>query len=107
MERFDMVLIDIDVADIVELLQDKVRRIVQEMHAWVIICCGQETLKRRPIMQIFSWMNFVCQVHSVFFRDVQDWLPALCQLFKAHLDQSLWTLGPGIYCMPEQCAGER
>ena len=68
MERFDMIFIAVQVADVVQALQDEVGGIVQNMHARMIAGCLQEAFEGDAVMQVFPWVNFVSQVDAVFLR---------------------------------------
>ncbi len=93
--------IDIDISDIVQLLQDKMRGIVENMHAWMIAGSCQETLKGHAVVQVLAGMNLEGQIDAVLLGHIEDGPPAFRQFLKAQLDQSSRALRPGIHCGPE------
>src|ERR1700680_430746 len=99
-ESANMVFIAVQVADVVQALQDEVGGVVQDMHARVIAGCRQEAFEGDAVMQVFTWMNLVGQVDTVFFRLIEQGQPAFRQLLKAQFYQARWTLRPGIDGMP-------
>ena len=103
-KSFDMVFIDIQVADVVQALQHEVRGVVQEMHARVIPCGLEKAFKGDAVMQVFARVNFIGQVDTVFIRFVEQGLPAFRQFLKTQFDQARGTLRPGVHRRPQQCA---
>src|SRR5581483_1202429 len=100
MKCLDMVLVVVEIADIVQLLQHEMRGIVENMDAGMVARRGEKAFKCNAVVQVFARMDLVRKINAVLFRDIKQRLPAPCQLFEAHLYQSLGTLGPGIHRMP-------
>src|SRR5271166_789700 len=105
-KRLDPLVIDVDEFEIVELLQQEVRRIVVDRTALVSLDRVEEALEARPVEKVLARVDFVADVAARVVECVQDWLPALRELLESSLDQSRWALRPGIDVGPSQCAGE-
>src|SRR5258706_16375922 len=102
-ESSNMVFIAVQVADVVQALQDEMGGVVQNMHTWMIAGGRQEAFEGDTVMQVFTRVNFVSQVNAIFVRFIEQWPPAFGQLLKAQFYQSRGTLGPGIHGMPQKC----
>ena len=72
----------------------------------MIIYFFQESFIGNAVVQIFSGMNFITEVHSVFIKNIQDGFPSFPEFFKSGIYQSGGSLWPGIKSRPEQGAAE-
>jgi hypothetical protein len=55
--------IDIDKGQIIQLLQMKMARVIQDIAARVVVYAVKKTLKGDAIMQVFTGVDFVAQIH--------------------------------------------
>src|SRR5690606_20875597 len=106
-EHLNERMINIDVLQVIELLKHKVARVVKDIAARMIVGRFEETLKRHAIVQVFTGVNFITQIHSCLIKSVKNGKPALGEFLETIIDKSGSTLGPGIDRMPDQRAGER
>ena len=107
MKHADTVFEMIDEPEIVELLQQHVRRVKQNAAARMMAGCFQEAIERRTVVKIFPRMDLVTQIHARLVERIKNGQPALGQFTKSGFNQTRRTLGPGIQIRPEQRATER
>ncbi len=96
MKHTDAFMIEIDIAQIVELLQNEMRGIIKQTGSRMVIHFFQESFISNTIMEIFAGMNFVAKVHTIFVKNIQDGFPSFSEFFKTCIYQASWSLWPGI-----------
>src|SRR5450631_227226 len=64
-EGLDALVIDVNIIEIVELLQQEVRRIVEHVRPRVVLHPFEEHLIADAVMQVFAWMNLVADVDAI------------------------------------------
>src|SRR5450755_1374614 len=106
MEHPDSFVIIINIGEVVELLQNKMRGIIEQAGARMVSYFFQESFIRNSIMQVFPRMNFITKVHSVFIKNIQDGFPSFSEFPETGIYQSGGSLRPRIKCRPEQCTAE-
>src|SRR5881394_2442067 len=79
---FYAVVIDVDIIEIVELLQQEVRRIVEQVRPRVVVHPFEEHLIADAVMQVFAGMNLVADVDAILVGIVEERGPASCQLIE-------------------------
>ena len=68
MEHPDPLMIIIDVLQVIEALQYKMRRIIQQTCSCMIIYMFQKRFVGYPVMQIFAGMYFITKIYTVFIK---------------------------------------
>ena len=86
-ERLDALVIDVDEVEIVELLQQKVRRVVVDGAARMVLQLAEEPLEGRAVEQVFARMDLVADVDADLVIGVEDRLPAPRELAEGLVDQ--------------------
>lgn len=92
----DALVIDVDERQIVELLQQEVRRIVVDLAARVTAERLQEHLERGAVEDVLAGMDFIADIDTVFVIDIKDRFPARRQFLEGFLDQPRRPLRPGV-----------
>jgi hypothetical protein len=98
--------IDVDVVEIVEALQQVVRRIVEHVAAGMAADALEKHLEGHAVMQVFARMDLVADVDAAVLGMVEDRPPAFGQLVEGGLDETRRPLRPGIDIGPGQRARE-
>ena len=83
----DALVIDVDERQIVELLQQEVRRIVVDLAARVAAERLQEHLEGGAVEDVLAGMDFIADINTVFVIDIEDRFPACRQFLEGFLDQ--------------------
>src|SRR6266542_3864131 len=100
MKHFDSLVIDVDEFKVVELLEDEVTRVEQNIATLVSAQPLQKHLKTDAVVQIFAGMQFKAEIDANIVKQVENRPPAFCQLIEGGLDQTPWTLRPGVNIRP-------
>ena len=87
-------MIEIDEGEIIELLQQKMARIVVDARARVAAHGIDEALECCAIMKILAGMDFVADVASCLVECVEDRQPATSQFLESSFDQTRRALRP-------------
>ena len=95
-ERLDPLVIDVDEFEIVELLQQEMRRVVIDVAALVAADRVEEHLEGRAVEHVLARMDLVADIDAILLIDIEDRLPALAEFGKGFLDQPGRPLRPGI-----------
>ena len=109
-EDLDALVIDIDEREVIELLQYVVTWIEQNVRAALSARSVQtlkKTLERHTVVQIFTRMQFVRDVHADFVERIENRCPAARQFIEGLLDETCRTLRPRVHIRPCECAGKR
>src|SRR5690606_33309019 len=101
-EHLDKLMIEVDVLEIIEMLQHKVARVVENVRARMFACSFPEALERHAIVKIFARVNFIANINACLVESIEDGKPTLCQFLECLVDQASRALRPGIDCMPHQ-----
>ena len=102
----DALVVVVDVLEVIELLQNKVAGVVEQTGALVAVHAVQKHLVAHAVVQVFTGVNLVADVHARMVKRIQDRLPALGQFVKRGLNQTGRARRPGIQVGPGQRAGE-
>jgi hypothetical protein len=105
-EDADARVVSVDEAQVVDLLQQQVARVVQDLRARVVIHHVEEALEGRAVVQILARVDLEAQVHAARIEGIQDGAPATAQFGEGLLHQSRRALRPRIEIGPGQRAGE-
>ncbi len=103
MKRLDPLVIDVDEADIVEVLQPEVRRVVVDAAARMVVEQAEEAFEAGAVEQVLARVEFETRIDTHFVMEVEDRPPAVRQLGESRLDQPGRTRRPRI----EERPGER
>src|ERR1700709_2070431 len=106
MEGFDSLVIDINEADIVQILQTKMRRVVGDAATLMAAEEIQEPLEGRAVEEILARMQLETDVHAVLLVEIQDRTPPTRQLLESLLDQPGGTRRPRVDIRPGETARE-
>ena len=82
MEHADAFVIDVDIFEVVEALQDEVRRVIEQAGAGMVIRMMKEGLVGDAVVQVFSGMDLIAKVYAVLVKFVQDGKPAGGEFFE-------------------------
>jgi hypothetical protein len=96
MKRLNSFMVNINESQIVELLQNKVRRIIVDADPFVAVGGLDKHFERRSIKKIFPGVDLIAQVAIGLVISVKDWSPALGKFSKSRLDKTGRTRWPGI-----------
>ena len=102
----DALVVDVDEADIVEVLQAEVRRVVVDAAALVPVDHGEEALVGRPVEQILAGVEFEAAVDAEFVVEVEDRPPASGEFVEGRVDEVGRARRPRIDERPGEGAGE-
>ena len=80
--------LDVDVANIIKVLKDVVRWILEHIAARMIVDMFQKHLKRDAFMQVFTGMDFLTNIDALVVGVIQNGAPAFGQLIKRCLNQT-------------------
>ncbi len=105
-ERPDPLVVDVDEAEIVELLQEEVAGIVVDVAARMVADPLEEHLEGHAVDQVLARMELVADVDAGLIERIQDRLPAPRQLVERGLDQAGRPRRPGIEIGPGERARE-
>ena len=94
-EHPDALVIGVDEAEVVELLQDEVTGVVEQVAARMVAGALQEHLERDAVMQVLARMNLVAEVDFRPDRRHRGSVPALGQFVEGRLDQPGGRCGQG------------
>ena len=100
------VVIDIQEAQIIHLLQDHVARIVEYVRPLMPSHHFKKPVEGCAIVQVLARMQFVANIHARLIKRVENRLPAPTQLLKRLIDQPRRPLRPRIKERPRQRATE-
>ena len=106
-ERLDALVIDVDEGQIVELLQQEVRRVVVDVAALVAADRVEEHLEGGAVEHVLAGMNLEADVDAGLVIDVEDRFPAAAELGERLVDQAGRALRPWIEIGEGQRTGER
>ena len=98
--------VGVDEGEIVQLLQDEVRRVVEDVGARVVVDRIQEPLEGGAVEQILARVQLVAGVDPRVVEGVEDRAPAAGELVEGLLDQAGRALRPGVHVGPGQGPGE-
>src|SRR5260221_683125 len=107
MEDGDARMVDIDEAEIVELLQHEVAGVVEDLAARVIADAGEEPLEGDAVMEILAGMDLVAEIDPGLVEGIQNWRPPRGELVERGLDEAGGTLRPRVEIGPGERAGKR
>ena len=105
-ERLDPLVVDVDEAEVVELLQQEMAGVVVDAAARMIADPLEEHLEGGAVDQVLARVDLVAEVDAVLLEDVEDRLPAPGQLVEGGLDQPGRARRPGIDVGPGERARE-
>ena len=105
-EGLDALVVDVDEVEIVELLQQEMRRIVVDVAARVPADRVEEHLEGGAVENVLARMDLVADVDAGVVIGVEDRLPALAELGEGFLDQAGRPLRPRIEIGEGERAGE-
>ena len=105
-KRLDALVIDVDEAQVVELLQQEMARVVVDVAARVVAEALEEHLEGHAVDQVLAGMELVADVDAGLVEGVEDRLPAPRELVERGLDQARRPRRPGIEVGPGERAGE-
>ena len=106
MKRLDPLVVDVDEADIVEVLQAEVRRVVVDAAALVAAEPVEEALVGRAVEEVLAGVKLEADVDAELVVEVEDRLPALGELVEGGVDQTGRARRPRIEERPGERAGE-
>src|SRR5690606_17087622 len=69
-ERFDKLMVMIDISDIIQLLQYKMTWIVQDIHPFMVSGSGQKPFKGIPIVQVLPRMDLITDIYPFLIKVV-------------------------------------
>ncbi len=72
MERFNTLMVDIDIFEIIDLLQMEVAGVKQDVATRMVIYLVKKTFECSTIMKIFTWMDLVANINAIFLKGVED-----------------------------------
>ncbi len=107
MEGSDAVVITIDEAEIIHVLQQHVAGIVEDLRARVMVDEGQESLEGGAVVQVLAGMELETQLDAGTVRLVEQWAPAPRQFVEGACDQPRGVWRIRIKERPRQAARER
>src|SRR5918996_861317 len=81
-KRLDPLMVDVDEAEVIELLQQKVAWIVVDAAARMVADPLEKHLEGRAVHQVLARMDLVADVDAMLVEHVQDRLPASCELVE-------------------------
>ena len=87
MKRLDPLVIDVDEADVVEVLQAKVRRIVVDAAALVTAHHVEEALVSGAVEKIFAGMQLEADIDTELVMQIEDRLPSPRQFLEGCADE--------------------
>src|SRR5690606_6720853 len=96
----DAFVIAVDEAEIIQLLQQQVARVVENLRARMLIDRIEEALEGGAIVQVLAGVDLEAQVDPGFIERIEDRPPAPRQFGEALLDQTARSLWPGIHVRP-------
>ena len=106
-ERADALVVEVDEAEIVELLQHEMTRVVEDLAAPMVADARQEHLEAGAVVQVLAGMDLEAHINTRGVERIEDRLPACGERVERGLDQAGRTLRPGIDIGPGERAGER
>ena len=106
MEHADAVGVDVEMVDIVELLQDVMRRIVKHAGPRMAADAVEEHLITVAVMQILAGVDFIADIDAAGLGMIKDRLPAPGEFVERLFDQPGGALRPGVEIGPGQRAGK-
>src|SRR5919106_1071996 len=87
-ERLDPLVVDVDEAEIIELLQEKMARVVVDAAARMVADPLEEHPEGGAVHQVLARMDLKADVDAVLVERVEDRPPAPCKLGKRGVDQA-------------------
>src|SRR5579885_2744146 len=96
-------MIVVDVGEVVELLENKVARVIKNIAARMIADAVEKHFERFAVMEVFARMDLVTEIDPSRVESVEKRPPAFGELIEGSFNQSLRPLRPGIHVGP----GER
>ncbi|MCY1363630.1 hypothetical protein D9M69_503990 [compost metagenome] len=102
MQRLDALVVDVDKFEVVQLLQQEMRRVVVDAAARVVVHALQEHLEGGAVEQVFARVQFEANIAVGVFKGVEDGHPAFRELVKRRFDQPGGSLWPGVEKRPGQ-----
>ena len=106
MKCLDPLVVDVDEFQIVEVLQDEVRRIIVDASTLVPADRVEEHLESGAVKSVLARMDLVADVAAGVLVGVQDRLPAAGQLGEGAFDEAGRARRPWINERPGQRAGK-
>ncbi|MNS95797.1 hypothetical protein D3C72_1300690 [compost metagenome] len=106
-EHADAVVVAVDEAEVVHLLQQQMAGVVQDLRAGMLVHYIEEALEGSTVVQILTGVDFEAQVHAAGVERIQDGAPAAAEFGEGFLHQPGRALRPRIEIRPGQRAGER
>ena len=92
--------------EVVELLQQEVRRVVVDAAARMVVHALEEHLEGDAVEQVLARMQLEADAAAGLVEGVEDRPPALGELVEGGLDQARRALRPGVQVGPGQRAGK-
>jgi len=96
------IMVNIEKADIIHLLQVQMAGVIEDRRARVMIDRREEPLERDAVVEVLAGVKFIAQVDAVISAGIEDRPPAAGQFGKALLDQPGGALRPRIDRVPQQ-----
>ena len=84
----------------------KMARIIENIAARVVIYAVKKSFKGGTIMQIFTRVDFVAQIHTLLIKAVEYWPPSAGQFSKCLFKQQGVMGRPRVEIRPGQRAGK-
>ena len=106
-KRTNPLMVAIDEAEVVQMLEQKVAGIVVDLHPWVVVDAAEETLERRAIVQILPGVKFEAEVDIGTIGLLEQRAPTPREFVEGAFDQPLGSRRIGIKERPGQPARKR
>jgi hypothetical protein len=87
MEHFNALMIQVDIFQVIQALQYKVRWIIQQVGTFVAFYLVKEHLVSDTIMQVFARVDLVAKVDAVVFVNIQYRCPAFSLILQKRFQQ--------------------
>src|SRR5690625_5855425 len=97
MKHANPLMVDIDKIKILQLLQNEMRRIIQNIGTRMVINFLQKSFKSQPIMEIFARMQFVTYIHTMFIKQIQNRDRKSTRLNSSHV-----AISYAVFCLKKK-----
>src|SRR5207342_978461 len=105
-EGLDPLMVDIDVAQIIELLQHEMAGVVQKVRSRMLANTVEEHLEAGAVAEVLTRVDLIADVNAALIKSIENRTPARGQFIECSFDQPRWPLGPGVQVGPCQSAAE-